>query len=158
MRGGGTPLYLKTLSQPNRSTRNSSVASQSSQANIRSRIVRGFSSDIAVAKPPARIEISSLYAIVIRMKEQSTATSVLSVRVSPDERALLEEAAAQSRMTLSEFMRRKAVEAAEAEVIERSVVTILAKDWEAFEAWLDRPAEPIAALSALAQRTPSWKK
>ncbi|WP_244620638.1 DUF1778 domain-containing protein [Methylosinus sporium] len=86
------------------------------------------------------------------MKEQSAATSVLSVRVSPNERALLEEAASQSRMTLSEFMRRKAVEAAEAEVLERGVVTIPAKDWEAFEAWLERPAEPIAALSALARR------
>lgn len=86
------------------------------------------------------------------MKEQSAATSILSVRVSPDERALLEEAASQSRMTLSEFMRRKAVEAAEAEVLERGVVTIPAKDWEAFEAWLERPAEPIAALSALARR------
>ncbi|WP_246659779.1 MULTISPECIES: DUF6290 family protein [Methylosinus] len=61
------------------------------------------------------------------MKEQSAATSILSVRVSPDERALLEEAASQSRMTLSEFMRRKAVEAAEAEVLERGVVTIPAK-------------------------------
>ncbi|WP_245511934.1 DUF1778 domain-containing protein [Methylosinus sp. sav-2] len=149
------------MNQPNRSTRDSNVSSQPFQANIRSRIVGGSCSDIVAAEPSSRsprIEISSLYAIVIRMKEQSTATSVLSVRVSPDERALLEEAAAQSRTTLSEFMRRKAVEAAEAEVLERGVVAIPAKDWEAFEAWLERPAEPIAALSALARRTPSWKK
>lgn len=84
-------------------------------------------------------------------------TSVLSVRVSPDERAILEAAAEQSRTSLSDFMRRKSLEAAEAEMLDRSIVTIPAKDWEAFEAWIDRPAEIVPALAELAQRTPSWK-
>ena len=55
-------------------------------------------------------------------------------------------------------MRRKALESAEAEVLNRTVVTIPAKDWEAFEAWLDRPAETIPALAELARRTPSWER
>jgi uncharacterized protein (DUF1778 family) len=84
-------------------------------------------------------------------------TSVLSVRVSPDERAILEAAAEQSRTSLSDFMRRKSLEAAETEMLDRSIVTIPAKDWEAFEAWIDRPAEIVPALAELAQRTPSWK-
>lgn len=92
------------------------------------------------------------------MREQPASTSVLSVRVTPDERRLLEEAAAQSRTTLSEFMRRKAVEAAETEVLNRSIVAIPAKDWEAFEAWISRPAEAIPALGALARRIPSWER
>ena len=91
------------------------------------------------------------------MKEQSHASSVLSVRVTPDERALLEAAAEQSRTTLSDFMRRKAVEAAETEILGRSVVTIPAQDWEAFEAWVNRPAEAIPALAELARRRPSWE-
>lgn len=99
-----------------------------------------------------------MYANVIHMREQPLSSSVLSVRVSADERALLEEAAAQAHMTLSEFLRRRSVAAAEAEVLNRSNITIPAKDWEAFEAWIGRPAEAVPALAELAQRIPSWKR
>ena len=44
------------------------------------------------------------------------------------------------------------------EYMARRVVTIPAKDWEAFEAWLDRPGETIPALAELARRTPSWER
>jgi uncharacterized protein (DUF1778 family) len=64
-------------------------------------------------------------------------TSVRSVRVSPAERAILEAAAEQAHMSLSDFMRRKALEATEVEVLNCTIVTIPAKDWEAFES-LDR--------------------
>ena len=84
-------------------------------------------------------------------------TSVLSVRVNPDERALLESAAEQAHTNLSDFIRRKALEAAEADVLNRSVVTIAAHEWEAFEAWLERPAEAIPALQELAKITPTWR-
>jgi uncharacterized protein (DUF1778 family) len=86
------------------------------------------------------------------------ATSVLSVRVNPDERALLEAAAEQSHTSLSDFVRRKAVEAAEADVLNRSIVTIPAKDWEQFEAWATRPAVTIPALKELGQITPTWAR
>ncbi len=89
---------------------------------------------------------------------QPTTTSILSVRVSPDERAVLEAAAEQSHTTLSDFMRRKAVDAAEAEMFHRGIVTIPAKDWEAFESWINRPAENIPALAELARRVPSWER
>ncbi len=85
-------------------------------------------------------------------------SSVLSVRVNPGERAILEAAAEQAHTSLSEFIRRKALESAEAEVLNHAVVTIPAKDWDAFEAWLYRPAEAIPALVELAQKTPSWEK
>ena len=91
------------------------------------------------------------------MTNTPNTTSVLSVRVSPDERAILEAAAEQSHTSLSDFMRRKSLEAAETEMLNRSIVTIPAKDWEAFEAWIDRPAEIVPALAELAQRTPSWE-
>jgi uncharacterized protein (DUF1778 family) len=86
----------------------------------------------------------------------STST-VLSVRVNHDERALLEAAAEQSHTNLSDFVRRKALEAAETDVLSRSVVTIPVKDWAAFEAWVNRPAEIIPALEELAHRPPTWE-
>ena len=88
----------------------------------------------------------------------ATTTSVLSVRVNPAERAILEAAAEQSRTSLSDFVRRKALESAEAEVLNRTIVAIPAKDWEAFEAGVSRPAETIAPLMELAQRIPSWER
>ncbi len=94
---------------------------------------------------------------VIHMVNAPT-TSVLSVRVNPAERAILEAAAEQAHTSLSDFVRRKALESAEAEVLNRTVVTIPAKDWEAFEAWITRPAETSAPLVELAQRTPSWER
>lgn len=85
-------------------------------------------------------------------------SSVLSVRVSSEERALLEAASGEAHTSLSEFVRRKALEAAEVDFLERRLVTIPAKDWEVFEAWVDRPAEAIPALKELASRSPTWRK
>ncbi len=96
-------------------------------------------------------------AIVIHMARLLT-TSVLSVRVNPDERALLEEAAEQAHTNLSDFIRRKALDAAETDVLNRAVVTIPAKDWASFEAWLERPAEQIPALQQLMSRIPTWER
>ncbi len=85
-------------------------------------------------------------------------TSVLSVRVSEAERALLEAASDQARTSLSDFVRRKALEAAEMDMLERPIVTIPAKDWEAFEAWANRPPQTITALEELARTDPAWRK
>jgi len=91
-------------------------------------------------------------------KEYTMATTVLSVRVSDDERAILESASAQARTNLSDFVRRKALEAAEIDVMERRIVIIPAQDWEAFEAWVNRPAEHLSAIAELARRDPTWQK
>jgi uncharacterized protein (DUF1778 family) len=87
----------------------------------------------------------------------SMASSVLSVRVSSEERALLEAAADRLHTSLSEFVRRKALEAAENEVLDRSIVTIPAKDWEAFEAWAKTPARANPQLQTLARLKPDWE-
>lgn len=92
------------------------------------------------------------------MPTSTSTTSILSVRVNPEERALLEAAAKQAHTTLSDFVRRKAIEAAEADVLNRTVVTIPAADWEKFEAWINRPAETVPALVRLAKATPPWKR
>jgi uncharacterized protein (DUF1778 family) len=85
-------------------------------------------------------------------------TLVLSVRVNEEERALLEAASALARTSLSDFVRRKALDAAEADVLDRRIVTIPAKDCEAFEDWANRPPEEIADLTELAHRVPAWQK
>ena len=79
-------------------------------------------------------------------------------RLTPAERVILEAAAEQAHTNLSDFVRRKALESAEAEVLNRTIITIPAKDWEAFEAWINRPAEAIPALVELARRPPSWEQ
>ncbi len=98
-----------------------------------------------------------MYANVIHMSNAASTSSIVSVRVNADERAILEAAAAQAHTSLSDFMRRKAMEAAEVEVLNRSRVTIPAQNWEAFEAWLDGPADPNPALAELMQLKPVWE-
>jgi uncharacterized protein (DUF1778 family) len=81
----------------------------------------------------------------------------VSVRVSPGERDLLEAAAAHARTNLSDFVRRKALEAAEMEVLDHRVVSIPAADWEKFEAWAKTPAKDVPALCKLAASRPVWQ-
>lgn len=81
----------------------------------------------------------------------------LSVRVSPDERSLLEAAATQARTSLSDFIRRRALDAAELEVLDRRIVTIPATEWERFEAWARIPGKAVPALVELADSRAAWE-
>ena len=85
-------------------------------------------------------------------------TTVLSVRVSQEERAILEAASEQAHTSLSEFVRRKAVDAAENVMLDRRIITIPAKDWEAFEAWAGQSPQEIPALKELAAKDPTWRR
>jgi len=85
-------------------------------------------------------------------------SSVLSVRLSDQERTLLEAASSQARTNVSDFVRRKALEAAETDMVERRIVIIPAKDWERYEAWAAKPPREIAGLRDLAHRPPTWRK
>jgi uncharacterized protein (DUF1778 family) len=78
--------------------------------------------------------------------------------LNDQERALLEEASSQARTNVSDFVRRRALEAAELDVLERRIVTIPAEDWERFEAWAAQPAREIAGLKELFSITPTWRK
>jgi uncharacterized protein (DUF1778 family) len=81
----------------------------------------------------------------------------VSIRVNPHERALLEAAAEQARTTLSDFVRRKAIEAAEMELLDQRLVTIPAAAWEKFEAWARAPAKDVPRLRELAATRPAWQ-
>jgi len=96
----------------------------------------------------------------MHMRQEPTSsgtTQVLSVRVSASERELLALAAEQGRTNLSDFVRRKAVEAAEVAVLGNPVVTIPSADWEKFEAWVKEPAKDVPALRELAAHRPAWQ-
>lgn len=88
----------------------------------------------------------------------SYSSPVLSVRVTPGERDLLELAAVQARTNLSDFIRRKAIEAAEMDVLDHRLVTIPAEDWEKFEAWVQAPAKSVPSLRKLAASRPAWQE
>ncbi|AZO29675.1 MULTISPECIES: DUF1778 domain-containing protein [Mesorhizobium] len=81
----------------------------------------------------------------------------LSVRVTLGEREILEAAANQANTNLSDFIRRRAVEAAEMEVLDGRIVTIPAADWEKFEAWAKSPPKPLPGLRRLAASRPVWQ-
>lgn len=87
----------------------------------------------------------------------SNISPIVSVRMSQSERDLLETAAEQTRTSLSDFVRRKAIEAAELEILDYRVVTIPAKDWEKFEAWVGIAAKEVPALRKLAGSRPVWR-
>ena len=71
---------------------------------------------------------------------------------------MLQVAAEQSRSTVSDFMRRKALEAAESDLLDRRIITLPTAAWEAFEAHLAQPAKAIPQIQELFQRTPAWSK
>jgi uncharacterized protein (DUF1778 family) len=80
----------------------------------------------------------------------------VSVRLTPEERELVKSAALESRTNLSDFIRRRAVEAAEIQLTERRIVTIPVEEWEKFEAWADEPPKKIPGLQRLAKARPEW--
>ncbi len=82
---------------------------------------------------------------------------MLSVRLSSSERDLVEAASNEARTTLSDFVRRTVLEAAEMAVLERRTVVIPAKDWARFEQWAALPGRQIEALKSLMTRPPSWE-
>ena len=84
--------------------------------------------------------------------------AVLSVRVSASERALLEAAAEHASTSLGDFVRRRALEAAETDLLSRRIVTIPAKDWARFEGWASAPAREVPALRQLSKTRPVWQK
>jgi uncharacterized protein (DUF1778 family) len=86
-----------------------------------------------------------------------TSLAPISARTTASERELLELAAEQSQTNLSDFIRRKAVEAAELAVLDRRIVTIPAEDWEKFEARVNSPPKSLPKLRKRAAKRPVWQ-
>lgn len=80
----------------------------------------------------------------------------VSARMSPRECQSLEAAAEQSSTNLSDFIRRKTMEAAEIELAHQGRVVIPATEWKKFKAWMDSPPKDVPALAGLAKTCPAW--
>ncbi|MBI3420285.1 MAG: DUF1778 domain-containing protein, partial [Proteobacteria bacterium] len=57
-----------------------------------------------------------------------------------------------------DFVRRKALEAAELDILSRSVVTIPAENWEAFETWAKQPPKKLPAIEELLRTPLTWEE
>jgi uncharacterized protein (DUF1778 family) len=90
--------------------------------------------------------------------DQVSSTTVLSVRVSSAEKAMLEAASEDARTNLSDFVRRSSLEAAEISMMSRNIVKIPAESWDQFEAWATRPAVKNSKLRKLSKLKSTWVK
>lgn len=88
----------------------------------------------------------------------SASNPLVSVWASPAEHCLLEAAAAHAGTSLGKFVRRKALEAAELELMNGRLVTIPVAGSEKFEAWASAPARDIPELRTLAAARPAWRE
>ena len=77
---------------------------------------------------------------------------MLNVRVTPSEQDILAFAAGQAGTSPDEYVRRKAIEAAEIDVLEYRLVTIPAADWEKFAGWVNSPVKYVPALAQTRDR------
>lgn len=80
-----------------------------------------------------------------------TATAHLHLRIAPRKKRLLQQAANVAHATtLTEYVVSSALRQAEQDLLERRTFTMKGKDWDAFNALLDRPARVLPALKRLA--------
>ena len=86
------------------------------------------------------------------MSQAATKDSRLNIRCDERTRQLLDRAAGYARVSLSEFVLSRAVEAAERIVQEQQSITLKADDFQAFLAALDAPGEPSLALRRAFER------
>ena len=76
----------------------------------------------------------------------------LNIRCDTQSRALLDRAAAYTRVSVSEFVLKNALATAEAVVQAHEAITLTGKDFRAFLAALDAPAKPNAAMKRALKR------
>ncbi|WP_145227606.1 DUF1778 domain-containing protein [Rudaeicoccus suwonensis] len=82
----------------------------------------------------------------------------LAMRLTPDQDALIRDAAAATGQSLTEFVMTAAVGRAEDTLADRRVFRLSDVAWADFATILDRPAKPIPELAALLSESASWEK
>lgn len=81
--------------------------------------------------------------------ELSTKSGRLDLRVSAQQKRLIEEAAAASDTTVSEFVLASAASAAQAVLADRTAFRLSRERWTAFAEAIDRPARDLPRLAEL---------
>ncbi len=82
----------------------------------------------------------------------------LAMRLTPDQDALIRDAAAVTGQSLTEFVTTAAVSRAEDTLADRRVFRLDDAAWTEFAAILDRPAKRIPELAALLGEQAPWDK
>jgi uncharacterized protein (DUF1778 family) len=117
---------------------------------IRSKVSsRKPTSKKAFAKPSSVKKISTG---VVR----KTTEGAINIRVRPDERALIDQAAALAGKSRSEFMLEAARDAATTTILDRTLFRMDAGAFGRFTAMLDAPPQPNAKLRKLMKTKAPW--
>lgn len=80
----------------------------------------------------------------------------LAMRLTPDQDALIRDAAAVTGQSLTEFVTTAAVARAEDTLADRRIFRLDVAAWDEFAVILDRPAERIPELAALLDQPAPW--
>jgi uncharacterized protein (DUF1778 family) len=89
-------------------------------------------------------------------RPRTTTVGAINIRVRPDERALIDQAAALAGKSRSEFMLEAAREAATTTILDRTLFRMDASAFSRFAAMLDAPPQPNAKLRKLMKTKAPW--
>ncbi len=81
----------------------------------------------------------------------------INVRVAPEQRSLIDRAAALTHKTRTDFILEAATRAAEEALLDQRLFLVSGEAAAAFQEALDRPGEPDERLRALLARRPGWE-
>lgn len=105
-----------------------------------------------------------LYAATAYTVEMSTVSehparkqARLAVRLTPDQDALIRDAATAAGLSITDFVTTAAVSRAESTLADRRVFRLDENAWREFTAMLDRPAKRIPELAALLGEQAPWE-
>lgn len=85
-------------------------------------------------------------------------TPALNIRIKPQQRNLIEQAAEVSENTVSDFVRNAALSAAQDILLDQKTFHLEEEAWERFTAALDQPPQKNPRLRDLMNRKAPWEK
>jgi len=91
-------------------------------------------------------------------RKLATRWQSLHIRIAPEGRRLLDRAARLRGMTRAEFIREAARAAAEATLLDQTIIAVAPEAYAAFRARLDMPPQPNERLRRTLRTTAPWDK
>lgn len=86
-----------------------------------------------------------------------TKTQTINIRTTGTELSLIDRAAQSLKKSRSDFMIEAATRKAEDVILDRSVFTLPAEEWDAYIATIETPSAPTQALRRLMQEPAPWE-
>lgn len=106
---------------------------------------------------PAPAKRTTKSATARSSRASATTVGAINIRVRPDERALIDQAAVISGKSRSEFMLEAARRAAADAILDRTLFRLQPAAFAKFRALLDAPPKPNARLRKLLETAPPWE-